>query len=263
MSYDEDNQQASHTQAQATTMERKSCSIKLREASEIIDRLFSCGVKVLPTHSEPPSPTIVSKKSSYMSRVESLLESQTPEEGAKYLKKTIVDLLHDVEVLKLKLEQSQQESISLKSEIDLSTKKHGERIDALVRTLNAATKGDQQSVFLSREKARALDGEEASLLTIRALTRKIEDLSVKSTQQEREKQQLVESVEDLQCESEAKDVKIRALEAQFKSINRTRQKVVHKLGLSGHDYHEEREQKSLSPRTNFLRLSLPQVSPYS
>ncbi|KAL7568434.1 hypothetical protein ACA910_012148 [Epithemia clementina (nom. ined.)] len=304
--------QADAKQTESVILEgRRKCSAKLKEASEIIDRLFSCGIKVLPvvpsslssSSSLPQSPTM-SKKSSYLSRIQTLLDSRTPEEGTEYLKTTIVDLLHETEVLKLKLEQSQQEITTLKQEVHACKQKDGERIDALVKTLQMATcrgkeneganynysnynsnrqkeaqqQDEDQPHTLSREQAEALNGEQASLMTITALTRKIEQLSVKNSQLVHERQQITEKMEDLEAEGEAKDMKIKALETQFKSINRTRQKVVHKLGLSGttDSFHRDDDtsssedaspRKKVSPLSlssatpSFLRLASPRLSP--
>ena len=197
-----------------------------------------------------------------MSSVQTILNSRSPEEGEEYLKTTVVDLLHEVEVLKLQLEESRQEVSSLKQEIEVSQKKDGERIDTLIKTLATATKEDQQ--VLSPEKAKEMNAEEACLMTIATLTRKVEELSAANSELVHEQNQLSENVEDLECESEAKDVKIKALETQFKSINRTRQKVVQKLGLSGNDFSpEETDESSPTPKSSpgYLRMGSPRLSP--
>jgi len=207
-----------------------------------------------------PSP-VVTKKLAYASQIQNLLDNKTEEEGREYLISTASDLLHEVEVLKLSLEEAKSENTALKEEITSSKEEDRKRVDTLVSALRNATNGSD--VTLSTERAETLSAEQASTLTITTLARKIENLNIKNSQLAKANQDLSETIEDLQCEAEAKDVKIKALETQFKSINKTRQKVVNqslqqlntKAPPSQLDKENQGPQKSPPGRPSYLKMT--------
>ena len=190
---------------------------KMQAASVLMDKMIE---------SSPfqESPTAI-KKAGYMASIQNLLDSKSPEDGTRYLKTTVVDLLHEVEVLKVKLEESRMESTAFKEEIASSKNRDRQQIDSLVEALSKASRGEREAK-MSREQAETLSAEQATAMTIATLTRKIEQQCAKNTELTERNRSLLEKIDDLECESSVKDVKIKALETQFKSINKTRQKVV-------------------------------------
>lgn len=228
---------------------------KMQAASVLMDKMIE---------SSPfqESPTAI-KKAGYMASIQNLLDSKSPEDGTRYLKTTVVDLLHEVEVLKVKLEESRMESTAFKEEIASSKNRDRQQIDSLVEALSKASRGEREAK-MSREQAETLSAEQATAMTIATLTRKIEQQCAKNTELTERNRSLLEKIDDLECESSVKDVKIKALETQFKSINKTRQKVVNQSlqqleAIASMKEMNKENQSSFSPlsstQSEFQRLS--------
>jgi chromosome segregation ATPase len=155
-----------------------------------------------------------------------ILHSKSQGDSVDFLHCLVEDLRHEVEFLRTQLDESDQECTMLKTELKNAEAEDRQRIDRLLQNLTQITK---TKVAYTQEQMEAFSPEEASNLTITTLTRKIEELSVKNTELSEEKIELAERVHDLESENEAKHIKIGALEIQFKAINKTRQRAVHRL----------------------------------
>jgi chromosome segregation ATPase len=160
-----------------------------------------------------------------------ILHSKSQGDSIDFLHCLIEDLRHEVEFLRTQLDESDQECAMLKTEMKNAEVEDRQRIDRLVQSLTQITK---TKVAFTQEQMESFSPEEASNLTIATLTRNIEELSVKNTELSEEKIGLAERVHDLESENEAKHIKIGALEIQFKAINKTRQRAVHRLTNKDH-----------------------------
>jgi hypothetical protein len=155
-----------------------------------------------------------------LSDVDELLHDKNAADAADYMRHMIADLLNEVEVLKIKLEDSQQEVASLKRTMKQEVSPHcGRKIK-----MNANSK-----ITLSMEQAQNISVHDATCLVVTNLTKKVEELYYRQDELLSERNSMVERVEDLTCQNSAYEIKIAALELQFKAINKTRQKAVQRL----------------------------------
>lgn len=164
----------------------------------------------------------------HLSDLDDILQAKNKEESLEFLHLLVDDLRHEVGVLRTQLDESEQECARLNSEIKLEQEGDRQRIQFLVETLSQVSPTEAKAALTS-DQIQALSAEEASNLTIATLTRKVEELSIKNTNLVEEKVALAERVQELEGENEAKQLKIDALELQFKAINKTRQKAVQRL----------------------------------
>lgn len=164
-----------------------------------------------------------------ISDLNDLLQVKSRSESIEFLHLLVEDMRHEVGVLRTQLEESEQECTKLKAEMKKEQEGDRQRLQLLVETLSHVSKS---KATLTADQMEALSAEEASNLTIATLTRKVEELSIKNTELLEEKIVLSERVHELEGENEAKQIKIGALELQFKAINKTRQKAVQRLTSS-------------------------------
>ena len=157
----------------------------------------------------------VSDSALHMTDLDDIFHAKNQGESIEFLHLLVDDLRHEVGILRTQLDESEQECARLKTQKEEEPRPH-------VKSL-AETKA------MTSEDLEALGPEEVSALTIAALTRKVEELSVKNTTLTEEKVEFAERVQELQGENEANRIKIGALELQFKAINKTRQKAVQRL----------------------------------
>lgn len=164
----------------------------------------------------------------HLSDLDDILQSKSQGESIEFLHLLIDDLRNEVGVLRTQLDDSEQECARLNSQVKLEQEGDRQRIQLLVETLSQVSPPEPKAALTSDE-IDALSAEEASNLTIHTLTRKVEELSIKNTNLVEEKIALAERVQELEGENEAKQLKIDALELQFKAINKTRQRAVQRL----------------------------------
>ena len=164
----------------------------------------------------------------HLSDLDDILQAKNKGESIEFLHLLVDDLRHEVGVLRTQLDESEQECARLNSEIKLEQEGDRQRIQFLVETLSQVSPTEAKAA-LTTDQIEALSAEEASNLTIATLTRKVEELSIKNTNLVQEKVAMAERVQELEGENEAKQLKIDALELQFKAINKTRQKAVQRL----------------------------------
>jgi chromosome segregation ATPase len=198
-----------------------------------------CGPAVYSPRSEVEDELLLDKTT--LSDVDELLQDKNEADAADYMRHMIADLLNEVEVLKIKMEESQQEVSTLKQQ------RRAMQLEVSPRrkfNMNSNSK-----MTLSMEQAHNISVQDATCLVVANLTKKVEDLNSRQDEIMNERNSLIERVEDLTCQNSAYELKISALELQFKSINKTRQKAVQRL-ISGSSYSPVLDQKS-SPRVQF------------
>lgn len=150
----------------------------------------------------------------HMTDLDDILQSKKQGESIEFLHLLVDDLRHEVGILRTQLDESEQECVRLKMQQE----------EDRPHVFNLA-----ETKAMTSDDLEALSPQDVSALTIAALTRKIEELSVENTNLMEEKVELAERVQELQGENEANRIKIGALELQFKAINKTRQKAVQRL----------------------------------
>lgn len=101
--------------------------------------------------------------------------------------------------------------------------------DKLFSLILALQKATGDSIKVTSDAAQVLSSEEATSLVIASLTDKISELSVQNSQLVERMETMQDIMEDFESENEACLHKMDALEMQFKSINKTRQRVVSRL----------------------------------
>lgn len=157
---------------------------------------------------------------------EELLNVKDEGDSMEYLHLLVDDLRHEVAVLRTQLEESDLECSLLKAELKTVKESDRNKVQQLVDTLSRVS---QSKVSMTNVQMEALSAEEASNLTIATLSRKVEQLCIMNSVLVDDKITLGEKVQELEGENEAKQLKIDALELQFKAINKTRQKAVQRL----------------------------------
>lgn len=164
--------------------------------------------------------------------VDEILESRTVEDGRLLLRGMVADLLREVDLLRFRLDETTANLAAVKEERDVVNNDYRDRLFSLVLALQQKqSTNDDDDETTAEMKQRMQDGklltaDEATILTIKALTTKVETLNVEHTRQKEQLAASRERMEDLESENEAKTHKIAALEKQFCSINQKRHKVV-------------------------------------
>jgi len=201
--------------------------------------------------------------------VDLILEGRSVEDGMLLLRGMVADLLREVDLLRFRLDESQDNLRMVKEERDVVNNDYRDRLYSLVLALQNATTssstGDDDappprnnittttqhdSVLQQRlQKGGLLTADEATRLTIATLTDKIVQLNNTIQQQTDALAQHRERMEDLVSENEAKTHKIAALEKQFQHINQKRHKVVRQLAASDNN-------NKASPSNNTVKSPL-------
>jgi uncharacterized protein (DUF3084 family) len=144
-----------------------------------------------------------------------ILEYKDKTQSIELLSLMVDDLRNEVGVLRTQLEESEQECSKLRSETKEEEEGDRQRIQSLLEALSQVS---QSKGKFTQDELEALNAEEAANLTIGTLTRKVEELSINNTALTEEKVGLMQRVQELEGENEAKQVKIDALELQFKGM---------------------------------------------
>lgn len=171
--------------------------------------------------------------------VDILLEGKSPDDCKQLLTSMISDLLHEVDTLRFRLEQSDKQNARLKEERDTAQNDYRDRLLAILLALQSTINepmNDIHNVMMNGSGETNDDGtkkcisaDEATTLTIQSLTNKIEKINVENTNLHTEIHLLNEQIDDFKSDGDAKEIKINALETQFKMINKKRSKVVSKF----------------------------------
>lgn len=152
--------------------------------------------------------------------VDDLIANKSDQEACILLLRRMVTTLTG------ELEQKEQIVATLEQEKSVNAQDARSNLFSLMLALQKAT-GDPVKVKL--EAGQVLSSEEATSLVISSLTNKISELSEDKSSLVENMTTMHSKMQDLESENEACLHKIDALEMQFKTINKTRQRVVSRL----------------------------------
>jgi len=177
--------------------------------------------------------------------VQHLLANKTEHEGYVLLQGMVLDLMREVDQLARKVKERDTRLHDLQDERNLLNRDYRENLFSVWSALTEVTgeaklrlSDKRQSIVdqLSGDnKDAVLPVVEATQLVVENLTKKIEDLNVENTNLLTHIYQMQEKIDDLECVNETRQMKIDALEIQFKAINNTRKSLTKKLIGSGGD----------------------------
>jgi polyhydroxyalkanoate synthesis regulator phasin len=158
--------------------------------------------------------------------VDHLVAGKTDKQACALLRRMVVDLMHEVDDYRGRLEEKEKRVTTLEEERFATNQEACDRLYALMLALEKITGED---VRVKLEPGTILSTEEATNLVISELTKKIGNLNMENTGLLERVDEMKETMDDLESENGSSLYKIEALEMQFKSINKTRQKVVSRL----------------------------------
>lgn len=162
------------------------------------------------------------KTASHMKEVEEVCQSMSAENACAEMYSMMEDLMAERDSLRNQLQQSNLDRQDLREQRDQALQFNQSHLERLLGALDIEHP-------VSKRKDVPVSAEEATEMTIRSLTKQIEKLSARNSELTEDKTQLNQRVSELEHENEARKHKIEALEVQFKSINKTRQKMVKKI----------------------------------
>jgi hypothetical protein len=157
--------------------------------------------------------------------VDHLIAGKTDKEACSLLRRMVLDLMHEVDDYKGCYEESVKRVTTLEEERVASNQEARDKLYSLMLALEKVT-GVHVELGGS---IKMLSTADATDLVIFELTKEIEKLNVENARLLERVNEMRESMDDLEGENESSLYKIEALEMQFKSINKTRQKVVSRL----------------------------------
>ena len=174
--------------------------------------------------------------------VESILDGRSLEDGHLLLRGMVADLLREVDLMRWRLDETSSSLQRIREERDVVNNDYRDCLLSLILALQQAVGDDLAPNRSLLQSGQLLTADEATTMTITTLTGKIEKLNMETSEKEAELATARSRIEDLEAENAAKIDKIAALEKQFKSINKKRNKVV--------DSKIKKPQHSLSDTTN-------------
>jgi len=178
------------------------------------------------TESDSSSPEEENTESPLLAHVDQmLLLTESDGEAKEMLRTMVADLLREADSLKSRMDEAEEKLARLSEEKASIDKKDGERLQSILLAL----KGVTGEAAKTQTEMGTINSDQATELVISTLTKKIEDLNIENTLLGEQNSDLYEQIQDLESENEASLHKIDALEIQFKSINKTRQKVVSRI----------------------------------
>ena len=166
--------------------------------------------------------------STVLQDVDIILQNRTPEDGKKLLNGMVADLLQEIDMLRFRLDEAEKRISRVKEERDLVNIDYKDRLLSLMFALQNST-GDHEGVKNMFPDGKLITADDATNLTVKALTKKIEKLNAEQVKLDEKLKWKQCEIDDLKSDNDAKSIKIAALETQFKSINRKRNKVITKL----------------------------------
>lgn len=187
-----------------------------------IQKFFQAKVDGKQHHSDLDVPSVLKD-------VDEILDGRSIEDGRFLLRGMVADLLKEVDLLRFRLDETSANLAAVKEERDLVNNDYRDRLLSLMLALQKEVGDKNHDIKQRFQDGKLLTADEATVLTIKALTNTIEMLNLENTQQKDQLAAAREHIEDLESENEAKVHKIAALEKQFCSINQKRHKVVTKL----------------------------------
>ncbi len=195
--------------------------------------------------------------------IDAILESRSTEDGRLLLRGMVADLLKEVDLLRFKLDEVSQQLVTIKEERDVVNNDYNDRLQTLLVALQTTTDSELQSLKAQCQNGTLLSPDQATQLTLMALTQTIEQQNTKLSSLETQLTQSRETAEDVESKYAAQTHKLCVLEQQFKDMNvqkrRDRKKVVTVLA----DSTKQRENRQ-SPATDGIVTNGPdskQVTP--
>jgi len=185
-------------------------------------KIFSFNEKGAPTEQEKSLCADVS----LVDGVDQVIANKSDTEACDLLRGMILNLSNEVDDCCGRLAQKESQVAVLEEENASNSQEARDKLFSLILALQKAT-GD--SIKVTLDAAQVLSSEEASSLVIASLTDKVSELSVQNSQLVERMETMQDIMEDFESENEACLHKMDALEMQFKSINKTRQRVVSRL----------------------------------
>lgn len=158
--------------------------------------------------------------------VDHLIAGKTDTEARSLLRRMVLDLMNEVDHYRGRLQVKEKLVSRLEEERSIISQDSRDKLFSLMLSLQKLT---GESVTVQLEPGKELSSEDATDLVVSELTKKINQLTVTNTNLVNTVNEMRGSMDDLECENEARLHKVDALEMQFKSINKTRQKVVSRL----------------------------------
>lgn len=166
-------------------------------------------------------------KSPLLEDVDHVLANKSEEDRGKLLRAMVSDLLNEVDLLRDRLDETEQDLSEARKQRDTLNNECMDQIQTLTKHVQGSI--TSAGVPTKVEVGEILSADRATELVIQSLKTKIEHLNIENSQLTEKVKDMQDRNDDLECENEARIHKIEALEAQFKCINKTRQKVVRKL----------------------------------
>ena len=157
--------------------------------------------------------------------VDHLIAGKTDKEACSLLRRMVLDLMHEVDDYKGRFEENAKRVTILEEDRFASNQEARDKLYSLMLALEKVTGAHVEL----GGPIKILSTAEATDLVIFELTKKIEMLNAENARLLERVNEMRESMDDLEGENESSLYKIEALEMQFKTINKTRQKVVSRL----------------------------------
>lgn len=156
--------------------------------------------------------------------VDHLIAGKTDKEACGLLRLMVLDLMHEVDDYRGRFEEKEKQVVTLEEERSASNQEARDKLYSLMLALEKVT-----GVHVEMGNIENLPTAEATDLVTFELTKKIENLNAENARLLECVHEMRETMDDLEGENESSLYKIEALEMQFKTINKTRQKVVSRL----------------------------------
>ena len=185
------------------------------------------------TDADNNSTTVITTPPPLLHDVDFVLETTTssPAQARDLLRGMVADLLRENDFLRSSLESTKEELLIATTHQQrhavVPTTEYHAQLEALQKAVERAA-GGSCGFALAPRSSTVLTPAEATEMTIQTLSNKVEQLHVDKSSLEQELSLSRERLEDLEAEKEACLYKIDALEAQFQTINKTRQHYVKK-----------------------------------
>jgi hypothetical protein len=147
--------------------------------------------------------------------IDVILDGRSLEDGSILLRGMVADLLKEIDLLRFRLDETTKSLQRVKEERDIVNHDYRDRLLALTLALSSH---DADTANHLQQKCRAgatVSPNEATMLTIQSLTKKIETLNLQVGKQQEQLLLRRERIDDLESDNAAKVHKIAALERQL------------------------------------------------
>lgn len=165
-----------------------------------------------------------SRKKDLLAQLDAIMneDSSSRAQDLAALARTLID---KVDRLSLQVEDTQAQLDMARQESDHARDLNRDHVHVILEAL----KGKAMAPPTTQAGVQALSAQDATDLVVSGLTRKIEGLETRNQDLLERNDELETKILEVESENIARQHKIEALELQFKSINKTRQKMMNKL----------------------------------